>query len=604
MLTSSGLQPSNHTLRLVDRDRLVAQRVRVIPDEKLIFKTTETAKPQQNLLNNFSDLSTDFDIIQNSNSVDLLDLGNSQMSTFFREFSENQKTLCKEEKKTASSNYKTINGLGFYYCDSCPFICLNVKIILDHNEKNHIFHNNSLKSPQRIKCIGCDNIFSSVNVLRCHLIEDHVVVSDEIDGLVQLVIEANNEDILYNNNNDEISQTENNNLADFNDTILDTSEFGHKSHFIDTQITGEINSAENYHSNDTCDDFWEYQEQASNGLQETNTIEDTNIIEKHLRCTIGKCKARFGTEDNLMYHIKCHLDDKFKCIEFECQFTDSKWVSMMTHLWKTHSIDVEMFGCNQCDFKTNSLYKLNTFHKNIHKQEKPFLCSMCKKGFKSIKQLRNHKAIHVKNGRSSPKAELVCQHCCRNFSSKPLLHQHIASVHIGVRPYTCNICGYATAVASSLKLHQRLHTGEKPFACDECGFRTADHNTLRKHKMRHTGRKNYTCPLCDYSCIQACSYKNHLKSKHPGMDDGFVYSCNMCNFKTICKDIYMLHIVKHKEETVHINDTCDPIIDLDEMLNEKEKIQAEIVEQPYYLFNTIRVKPINTINNETVENTI
>jgi len=31
------------------------------------------------------------------------------------------------------------------------------------------------------------------------LIEDHVVVSDEVDGLVQLVIEANNEDILYNN---------------------------------------------------------------------------------------------------------------------------------------------------------------------------------------------------------------------------------------------------------------------------------------------------------------------------------------------------------------------------------------------------------------------
>ncbi|KAL4120593.1 hypothetical protein QTP88_013259 [Uroleucon formosanum] len=524
MLSSSELQPSNHTLRPVDRDRLVPQRVRVIPDEKLISKTTETAKPQQNLLNNFSDLSTDFDIIQNSNSVDLLDFGNSQMSTFLREFSEDQETLCKEEKKTASTNYKTINGLGFYYCDSCPFLCLNVKIILDHNEKNHLFHNNLLKSPQRIKCIGCENIFYSVNVLRCHLIEDHAVLSNEVDGLVQLVIEANNEEILYNNNSGEIAQTENNNLADFNDSILDTSEFGLKSHFIDTQITGEINAVENYHLNDTFDDFWEYQEQVSNGLQEQvsnglqekNTIEDINIIEKHLRCTIGKCKARFGTEDNLMYHIKCHLDDKFKCVELECQFTDSKWVSMMTHLWKTHGIDIEMFGCNQCGFKTNSLYKLNTFHKNIHKQEKPFLCPECKKGFKSIKQLRNHKVIHVKSGKSSPKSELTCHHCGRNFGTRYLLHQHISSVHIRVRPYTCGICGYATAVASSLKLHERSHTGEKPFACDECSFRTADHNTLRKHKMRHTGRKNYTCPLCDYSCIQACSYKKHLKSKHPG----------------------------------------------------------------------------------------
>lgn len=197
MLSSIELLSSNQTLRLVDRDRLVAQRVRVIPDEKLISKTTETAKLQQNLLNNFCDLSTDFDIVQSSNSDDLLDLGNSQMSTFFREFSENQKTLCKEEK-SASTNYKTINGLGFYYCDSCPFLCLNVKIILEHNEKNH-FHHSPLKSSLRTKCIGCDNIFYSVNVLRCHLIEDHDVVSVEVDELVQLVIEANKEDTLYNN---------------------------------------------------------------------------------------------------------------------------------------------------------------------------------------------------------------------------------------------------------------------------------------------------------------------------------------------------------------------------------------------------------------------
>lgn len=110
--------------------------------------------------------------------------------------------------------------------------------------------------------------------------------------------------------------------------------------------------------------------------------------------------------------------------------------------------------------------------------------------------------------------------------------------------------------------------------------------------------------MCDYMCIQASSYKNHLKSKHPGMDDGFMYSCNMCNFKTIRKDKYMLHIVKHKEESVHINGICEPIVNLDDMLNEKEKIQAEIIEQPYYPFNTIRVKPIYTINNEIVENNI
>lgn len=50
-----------------------------------------------------------------------------------------------------------------------------------------------------------------------------------------------------------------------------------------------------------------------------------------------------------------------------------------------------------------------------------------------------------------------------------------------------------------------------------------------------------------------------------GMDDGFLYSCDMCNFKTIRKDIYMLHIVKHKEETIQNYGICEPLVPLDEV---------------------------------------
>lgn len=167
MLSSIGQHSTNQTLRLVDRDRLVAQRVRVKPNEKLISKITEPSKPQHNLLENLCDLSTDFiQIDSNSNNDDLIDLGNSQMSAFFHDISNGQKTLWKEEKKITTTNYKTIKGLGFYYCESCPFICLNVKVFLEHNEKDHHFHHSPLKSLLRTKCIACDNIFYSLNVLR------------------------------------------------------------------------------------------------------------------------------------------------------------------------------------------------------------------------------------------------------------------------------------------------------------------------------------------------------------------------------------------------------------------------------------------------------
>lgn len=49
------------------------------------------------------------------------------------------------------------------------------------------------------------------------------------------------------------------------------------------------------------------------------------------------------------------------------------------------------------------------------------------------------------------------------------------------------------------------------------------------------------------------------------MDDGIMYSCDMCNFKTIRKDTYMLHIVKHKEESLQKNGICEPLVSLDEV---------------------------------------
>ncbi|XP_050544991.1 zinc finger protein 92-like [Daktulosphaira vitifoliae] len=603
MLQSVERKSTNQTLRLVDRNRLIAQRVRVIPNEKLISNATEISKSQHNVLDNLLELPTEFDLNPNSSNDELLELSNSQMSAFFREFSDSQKTVCKEEKKNTTSSYKTIKGLGFYTCETCPFLCVNVKLFLEHNEKDHNFHHLPLKSLLRTKCIGCDNVFYSINVLRCHLIEDHDVVPIEVEELVQLVIEANKEETM-NLNNARIYQPDNSDLDELNeihDTILDESEFEQRSHYVDAQdqLTGDHNF-NNCPMNETSVEFWDYQEQVFNGYQENNQLTDKNLMNKPFKCSIGNCKIKFGTDDNLKYHKRCHSDDGYQCSELDCHFMDTKWSKIMSHLWKTHNIDLEMFSCNKCNFKTNSLYKLKTFHKSIHEQDRPFLCTECGKKFKSVKQLRNHKVIHSKVDKRL-RIDLTCLHCSRKFTSKSLLHQHISSIHIKARPFSCELCSYKTSIASSLRLHIRSHTGEKPFKCDECGYSTSDHNTLRKHKMRHTGKKSYTCPHCNYSCIQATSYKKHLNTKHPGLDDGFMYSCDMCKFKTVRKDTYMLHIVKHKEEIIQKNGVCEPLIDLQEVFNEKYKVQNDAVEQSY-LFNTIRVKPLNTMKpNEIIE---
>lgn len=51
------------------------------------------------------------------------------------------------------------------------------------------------------------------------------------------------------------------------------------------------------------------------------------------------------------------------------------WKPLTSHLWRAHSIDMELFACDKCDYKTNSLSKLNSIHKLIHSNVKAFQVS-------------------------------------------------------------------------------------------------------------------------------------------------------------------------------------------------------------------------------------
>ena len=69
--------------------------------------------------------------------------------------------------------------------------------------------------------------------------------------------------------------------------------------------------------------------------------------------------------------------------------------------------------------------------------------------------------------------------------------------------------------------------------------------------MRHSGEKKYKCPYCSYSCIQATSYKVHIRRKHPPHADqssGVVWNCNKCLFKTLKESNFLAHLVEHNDD--------------------------------------------------------
>nr|XP_045608005.1 uncharacterized protein LOC123764362 isoform X2 [Procambarus clarkii] len=262
-----------------------------------------------------------------------------------------------------------------------------------------------------------------------------------------------------------------------------------------------------------------------------------------IRCDVNGCGLRMKSETNIAYHRKCHVNALLQCQE--CLLTKfQSWRELALHLWKQHLIDMELHKCDKCDYKSYSYSKLMNIHHKIHSDERPSLCDTCGKRFKTSKQLRNHKALHLKR---SEAPQHQCEICQRPFSDKRMLHNHQESVHKKVKPFLCNYCGYSTASRSTLKMHMRQHTGEKPFACEKCKYRTSDHNSLRRHKMQHTGVRPYRCPYCDYASIQSTTFKVHLKDKHPGLAqlDGIMFTCGVCSFKTVKRDNYLAHVAEH-----------------------------------------------------------
>ena len=148
-----------------------------------------------------------------------------------------------------------------------------------------------------------------------------------------------------------------------------------------------------------------------------------------ISCTRSGCMAKFREDKALRFHLNCHSDaddaTAFKCCE--CMKTFPQWRLLRVHLWKAHSVDIDLYACSTCDFRTDTVHKMDT-HEQIHSDERPYTCKVCGQGFKQHSQLCNHVTIH----RRATDKELdkwytnkQCDICSRTFSNQKCLRKHI-----------------------------------------------------------------------------------------------------------------------------------------------------------------------------------
>ena len=148
-----------------------------------------------------------------------------------------------------------------------------------------------------------------------------------------------------------------------------------------------------------------------------------------------------------------------KC--FLCKNSDFEYKNrgkLLEHYQKCHAAVREYETCSHCDRKMLKT-SLKNHLKYLNAEE--ISCETCGKMFKRIDHLNRHaRLVH-------DKTPFECPVCAKVFfwnekEKERLLNEHTQAVHIGFKPFVCEICGKKMSKYSNLDDHrQKVHNAQK-----------------------------------------------------------------------------------------------------------------------------------------------
>lgn len=121
-------------------------------------------------------------------------------------------------------------------------------------------------------------------------------------------------------------------------------------------------------------------------------------------------------------------------------------------------------NCLFCDARFTNDIALRKHHQLAHSNQAsmPFVCSICKRGFRMRSALQRHMETHDSEGRP-----YECTLCHVRFPRPSQLTLHKLTVHFLSKPYACEVCGKQFGTESALKTHSKFHAG-KLSGCNAC----------------------------------------------------------------------------------------------------------------------------------------
>ena len=135
----------------------------------------------------------------------------------------------------------------------------------------------------------------------------------------------------------------------------------------------------------------------------------------------------------------------------------------------------------------------------------------------------------------------MTKNCCVKFfilDTKHCLDKqhfkiHIKSVHVGKKPYECELCNETFDKEKHFKIHiKSVHKWKKPHECEICGKVFPKIYSLKQHMDSvNEGNKLFKCNTCDDSFEQEFSLHQHkecvrIESVYEGNKP--IYECDIC----------------------------------------------------------------------------
>jgi KRAB domain-containing zinc finger protein len=300
----------------------------------------------------------------------------------------------------------------------------------------------------------------------------------------------------------------------------------------------------------------------------------------HFNCTYIGCKQTFSTSSELKAHVLSHCT--YSSENFDSQLKKFSQ-SFKSHKRRATSVSSAGLGSPTAEHR-------NQWH--------PCHFPGCSFTFKLLSALAKHK--RSAHSDKTINFKLECDWCCKQFTSKAALQNHILGEHLstfepmfpcdkcGHRFYTegnrkahlrlkhniivpptlylCDQCPKSFNLTSALEQHQRTHTGEKRFVCSKCGKRYSQMQSLKKHLLTHerlkknapvkpkaTLKLSFVCEVCGKGFATSGTYKKHSLT-HNERD----IECPVCGWKTNNKVLLKSHIQNnHTKKPLLQCDFCD-----------------------------------------------